>query len=124
MAYCTKYDVILESGTSLAEVTISSLIEKADKRIDALLLAKGVAGTPGDPDLEVASVHFTIAKIIDRSRLTNERTNSLNLGGDLTIGNNTQNEIDYHEQIALAAVHRYISRLTTGKRVSVRRVNG
>ncbi len=124
MAYCTEDGVILESGTSLAEVTISSLIEKADKRIDALLLAKGVAGTLGDPDLEVASVHFTIAKIVDRSRLTNERTNSLNLGGDLTIGNNTQNEIDYHEQIALAAVHRYISRLTTGKRVSVRRVNG
>ena len=53
-------------------------------------------------------MHFTIRRLSTASRLTNERTNSLNLGRP-QIGNNTQNEIDYHEQIALAAVHRYIS---------------
>jgi len=124
MAYCTADDVVLESGSTLAEATITSLIAKADKRIDALLLEVGVAGTPGDADLEVASVHFTIAKIIDRGRLTNERTNSVALGNDLTLSNNTQNEIDYHERLAAAAVKRYISRQTAGKKISVRKVNG
>ena len=124
MAYSTADDVVLESGTTLATATSTALVGKADRRIDAILLEKGVAGTAGDADLEVASVHFTIAKIIDLGRLTNERTNSVALGGDLTLSNNTQNEIDYHERIADAAVLRYISRQTAGKKISVRKVNG
>ncbi len=124
MAYCTADDVVLESGSTLAEATITSLIAKADKRIDALLLEVGVAGTPGDADLEVGSVHYTIAKIVDRGRLTNERTNSVALGYARTLSNNTQNEIDYPERLAAAAVQRYISRQTAGKKISVRKVNG
>ncbi len=124
MAYCTADDVILASGTTLVTETVDALIEKADRRIDATLADASLTGAAGDLDLETASVHYTIAAIIDRGRLTNERTNSLNLGGDLTIGNNTQNEIDYHEGLAREAVGRYVSRLTPRRGVSVRRVNG
>lgn len=124
MTYCAPADVVLASGTMLATETITALIEKSDRRIDAALAEATLTGTAGDLDLETASVHYTIATIIDRGRLTNERTNSLNLGGDLTIGNNTQNEIDYHEGLAREAVGRYVSRLTPRRGVSVRRVNG
>ncbi|WP_292366070.1 MULTISPECIES: hypothetical protein [unclassified Methanoculleus] len=123
MPYSLPADVVLESGTTLDEGTLVSLIAKADNRIDAVLRDSGLTGTTGDSDLEVASVHFTIAKIVDRSRLTNERTNSLNLGGDLTIGNNTQNEIDYHEGLGREAVGRYIAR-TRVRGSRIRRVNG
>lgn len=123
MAYATIDDVILQSGTTLDEETLSLLLGKAERRVDAALAEASLTGTAGDLDLETASVHYTVAAIIDRSRLTNERTNSLNLGGDLTIGNNTQNEIDYHESLAREAVGRYVSR-RRGSRVSVRRVNG
>jgi len=124
MAYSTADSVVLESGTTLATATITALIASADRRIDAILLEQGVTGTPGDIDLEVASVHLTIAKIIDLGRLTNERANSITLGGDLSLSNNTQNEIDYHERLADAAIMRYISRLTAGRRICVRKVNG
>lgn len=123
MAYATIDDVVLATGTTTDEDTLALLLMKADRRVDALLMDAGISGTPGDADLESASVHFTAAALIDRSRLMNERTNSLNLGGDLTIGNNTQNEIDYHESLAREAVGRYLAR-RRGSRVSVRRVNG
>lgn len=123
MTYCAPADVVLASGTMLATETITALIEKSDRRIDAALAEATLTGTAGDLDLETASVHYTIATIIDRGRLTNERTNSLNLGGDLAIGNSTQNEIDYHEGLAREAVGRYVSR-RRGSRVSVRKVNG
>jgi len=123
LTYCAPADVVLASGTMLATETITALIEKSDRRIDAALAEATLTGTAGDLDLETASVHYTIATIIDRGRLMNERTNSLNLGGDLTIGNNTQNEIDYHESLAREAVGRYLAR-RRGSRVSVRRVNG
>lgn len=123
MAYATIDDVVLATGTTTDEDTLALLLMKADRRVDALLMDAGISGTPGDADLESASVHFTAAALIDRGRLMNERTNSLNLGGDLTIGNNTQNEIDYHESLAREAAGRYLAR-RRGSRVSVRRVNG
>lgn len=123
MAYATVDDVVLATGTATDEDTLALLLMKADRRVDTLLMDAGVSGTPGDADLESASVHFTVAALIDRGRLTNERTNSLNLGGDLTIGNNTQNEIDYHEGLAREAVGRYVSRQAPRRRVSVRKVN-
>lgn len=123
MTYCAPADVVLASGTMLATETITALIEKSDRRIDAALAEATLTGTAGDLDLETASVHYTIATIIDRGRLTNERTNSLSLGSDLSIGNSTQNEIDYHERVAREAIRGYITRRRTGG-VRVRRVNG
>lgn len=117
MAYCTASDVVLECGTTLdADTVITPLITKSDKRIDASLADAGLTGTTDD-DLEAASIHFTIAKIIDRDRLTQARTNSLSVPG-LSIGNNTKNEIDYHESLAQEALARYIDRNTTGVSVS------
>jgi hypothetical protein len=123
LTYCTPADIVLASGTLLATETITSLIEMADRRIDAALAEAAVTGTAGDLDLETASIHYTIALIIDRGRLSSERPNSLSLGSDLSIGNNTQSEIDYHEQVARAAVNRFITRRRSGG-VRVRRVNG
>lgn len=117
MAYCTASDVVLECGTTLdADTVITPLIAKSDKRIDTALLEAGLTGS-ADDDLEAASIHFTIAKIIDRDRLTQARTNSLSVPG-LSIGNNTQNEITYHEALAQEALARYISRSSVGVSVT------
>lgn len=124
MTYCTPADIVLASGTLLATETITSLIEMADRRIDAALAEAAVTGTAGDLDLETASIHYTIALIIDRGRLTSERPDRLELGSDLRLGNATQSEIDYHERVAADAVTRYVARTSsTGRRVLVRRVN-
>lgn len=113
------------TGSDLDPTTVlTPIIEAAERRVDATLARSGLTGSPGDADLKEASLHIAIALIVDRQRLTSERPDRLGLGGDLTIGNTTQSEIDYHERVAADAVTRYVARTSsTGRRVLVRRVN-
>lgn len=125
MAYCTVEELTVMTGSGLDPTTVlTPIIEAAERRVDATLARSGLAGSPGDADLKEASLHIAIALIVDRQRLTSERPDRLGLGGDLTIGNTTQSEIDYHERVAADAVTRYVARTSsTGRRVLVRRVN-
>jgi hypothetical protein len=120
MAYCTAAEVVLESGSELDAITIiTPLIVQSDKMIDEALLVEGITGIEGNDSLNIASIHFTIAKIITRDRLTLARPNSLSVPA-LSFGNNTQNEINYHEQTARDALKKFIDQtLTGGSRISV-----
>ena len=112
------------TGSGLDPTTVlTPIIEAAERRVDATLARSGLAGSPGDADLKEASLHFSIALIVDRGRLTSERPDRLELGSDLRLGNATQSEIDYHERVAADAVTRYVARTSSAGRVLVRRVN-
>jgi len=125
MAYCTVGELTVMTGSDLDPTTVlTPIIEAADRRIDATLARAGLTGTRNDADLKEASLHFSIALIVDRGRLTSERPDRLELGSDLRLGNATQSEIDYHERVAADAVTRYVVRASSsGRRVLVRRVN-
>lgn len=125
MAYCTVEELTVLTGSDLDPTTVlTPIIEAADRRIDATLARAGLTGTRNDADLKEASLHFSIALIVDRGRLTSERPDRLELGSDLRLGNATQSEIDYHERVAADAVTRYVVRASSsGRRVLVRRVN-
>ena len=120
MAYCTVEELTVMTGSDLDPTTVlTPIIEAADRRIDATLARAGLTA-----DLKEASLHFSIALIVDRGRLTSERPDRLELGSDLRLGNATQSEIDYHERVAADAVTRYVARTSAaGRRVLVRRVN-
>ena len=96
------------TGSDLDPTTVlTPIIEAAERRVDATLARSGLTGSPGDADLKEASLHIAIALIVDRQRLTSERPDSLRLGV-ISIGNTTQSEIDYHEQVAGDAITRYV----------------
>lgn len=111
MAYCEYTDVQLEAGTSLGTITtsdITSLISRSDEEIVDMLLEKGLSAPASASQLKTASICFTIAKIKRRQAHELSRPNSLSLGGDISIGVNSEAEATAYEAKGRRAVLQYM----------------
>ena len=98
MAYCTAADVTLVTGVKIEgayETAIPDFIAQADTDCNIQLKRSGVPLPilAVSDTLRGASAYLTAALLINRKRLDLSRPNSLNLGGEISIGTAPEAEI-------------------------------
>lgn len=98
MAYCTAADVTLVSGVKITGdyvAIVPGCIAQADNDINIQLKRSGVILPIIDvtDTLRDASAYLAAAIVINRKRLDLSRPNSINLGGEISIGTAPEVEI-------------------------------
>lgn len=98
MAYCTAADVTLVSGVKITGdyvAIVPGCIAQADNDINIQLKRSGVILPIIDvtDTLRDASAYLAAAIVINRKRLDLSRPNSINLGGEISIGTAPEIEI-------------------------------
>lgn len=74
MAYCTKTELSALIETTLATTTLNSIIDQADRRINARLKKAGITAPTPDEMLKAASLDLSQAGIITYNRLKENLT--------------------------------------------------
>jgi len=111
MAYCSYQDIVDHTGTALPQEIVESLIDSADRRIDAMLSAAGIAKPTGG-ELQGASIAFTKALVLTRYRFDGTRTGSVSVAG-YSSSDDLAGMVRQLEEEAMGIVQAYIETCKT-----------
>lgn len=98
-SYCTYAEVLAMTGTAYPQVTVEAIIVLADKELNAMLAAKGIAAAYTDTGLQEAGLNLTMARVLTRMRMDGTKPNTLTLGG-LTMSDSVDKAIEGHRTVA------------------------
>lgn len=113
MSYCTVEDLVAATGSAYPAETLQALIDRADRQIDARLMAVRVGG--GGPAVREASLSLSIAALLTRMRLDGTRPSSITIGG-ISQSDNNDGAIAALEAQAWGLVDDHIKAQTEAKR--------
>jgi len=74
--YCSTAEIVLLTGTTIADTTLTELINEADREINAYLSARGATGSACDA-LKTSSQKLTNALMILRNPLGSEGSSAV-----------------------------------------------
>lgn len=106
-SYCTYAEVLAMTGTAYPQATVEAIIVLADKELNAMLAAKGIAAAYTDTGLQEAGLNLTMARVLTRMRMDGTKPNTLTLGG-LTMSDSIDKAIEGHRAVAMQLVQAYI----------------
>jgi hypothetical protein len=107
MSYCTEAELIAATGSKYDSAVNQALIDRADRQINARLLAARVPGS-GDA-IKEASLCLTISMMLTRMRMDGVKPASLNLGGSISMSDNIDEAIKNLEIRAWDLIEDFIS---------------
>mgnify|MGYP000893321392 CR=1 FL=1 len=113
MSYCTVEDLVAATGSAYDAVTLQALIDRADRQIDARLMAARVGG--GGPAVREASLSLSIAALLTRMRVDGTKPSSLAIGG-LSMSDNVDSAIAALEAKASGIIDSYVAQQQEHKR--------
>lgn len=98
MSYCTVEDLVAATGSAYDAVTLQALIDRADRQIDARLMAARVPG--GGPAVREASLSLSISMLLTRMRMDGTKTSTTSLDGTSSLSDNIDAAIKLYEDKA------------------------
>jgi|GEM_PF-2406774 hypothetical protein len=108
MAYCTAADVVALTGSPLPTSTIESIIAIADDEIDMELQRAGLSVPAQVPTtIELASLHLSAAKVLERQKIDGTSPERADLG-DFSITNKLDEQIKAFKEKAKNYIDDYI----------------
>jgi len=108
MAYCTAADVVALTGSPLSTSIIESIIEIADDEIDMELQRAGLSVPAQVPTMiELASLHLSAAKVLERQKIDGTSPDSASLG-DFKVQNKLDEQIRAFKEKAKSYIDAYI----------------
>ena len=122
MSYCTPAELVSATGTNYPEVTLQALIDRADRQIDARLLAARVSG--GGPAVKEASLSLSISALLTRMRMDGTKTASTSLDGTISLGDNIDAAIAHYEKAAWKLIDDHIAYVAPRRRYYIARSDG
>ena len=118
MSNCTPAELISATGSKYDNATLQALIDRADRQINARLLANRIPGS-GD-SLKEASLDLSNSMLLTRMRMDGTKPGSLNFGG-VIMSDNIDQAIKDLETRAWQLVTDYIEYRTPYKRYYIGR---
>lgn len=107
MSYCTVEDLVAATGSSYPAETLQALIDRADRQIDARLLAARVPG--GGPAVREASLSLSISMLLTRMRMDGTKTSTNSLDGTSSLSDNIDAAIKLYEDRARQLLDAHIA---------------
>jgi serine/threonine protein kinase HipA of HipAB toxin-antitoxin module len=111
-SYCTYAEVLAMTGTAYPQATVEAMIVLADKEMNAMLAAKGIAAAYTDTGLQEAGLNLTMARVLTRMRIDGTKPDMLTVGG-LTMKDSVDAAITGHRTVAAQLVQAYIDAHTS-----------
>ena len=106
MAYSTYTELQQLTGSEQSQSVLEAIIAQSDREIDMILAKYDLSGS-GDT-IKSASLELSIAGVLTRQRMDGTQPDSLNVG-QLAMGLNTHQAIDYHRKNGLKYVDDFIA---------------
>lgn len=108
MAYCSKDELILETGSLLTASVLDGIIVAADRKIKTRIIVAGLTPPTSDDSLKTASIELSKAGITTYNRMTGAQTKSVKVG-DITIQDDPDAAIAALTEAAYRDVDAYIA---------------
>ncbi len=107
MSYCSTAELVSATGSVYDTTTLQALIDRADRQINARLLAARVSAS-GDAVKE-ASLCLSTSMLLTRMRMDGTKTASTSLDGTISLGDNIDQAIAAYEKQAWKLIDSYIA---------------
>lgn len=111
-SYCSYAEVLVMTGTDYPQATVEAIIVLADKELNAMLAAKGIAAAYTDIGLQEAGLNLTMARVLTRMRMDGTKPASLSIGG-LSMSDSIDKAIEGHRTVAAQMAQAYIDAHTS-----------
>ncbi len=114
MPYCSTAELIAATGSTYDTTTLLALIDRADRQIDARLLAARVPA--GGDAVKEASLCLSISMLLTRMRMDGTKTASTSMDGTMGMSENIDTAIAGYEKRAWQLLDNYIAYAQPRKR--------
>ena len=118
MSNCTTAELVSATGSTYDTPTLQALIDRADRQINAKLVANRMSGS-GDA-IKEASLDLSISMLLTRMRMDGTKPASLNLGST-SMSDNIDEAIKQLEARAWQLVNEFIEYTIPNRRYYVAR---
>jgi hypothetical protein len=119
MSYCTPAELVLATGSTYSTDVLQALIDRADRQINARLLAARVSGSGNA--VKEASLSLSISMLLTRMRMDGSKISTTSIDGTMNLTENVDAAIAGYEKRAWQLLDNYIAYAQPRKRFYIAR---